>query len=239
MIRVFIGTEPMQWLPTEVLKRSIEKRTKAKVEFSNLEGIPLHFKTVKMYTGFSFYRFSIPERCLFEGRAIYLDADMVCLGDIEELYRFEMVKPALAKTHDNEVSFFTSTMLLDCARLKSWKIHDWVALINAGLTSYQGCMAGSAQGINHNDFGPLDPTWNDFDHYDKKTKIIHYTNVPTQPWKKGGHPYRGAFLSELSACLEEGSITKELVQEEIEKKHIYPEILKDMEEFMVNGVDKG
>jgi lipopolysaccharide biosynthesis glycosyltransferase len=238
MIRIFIGTEPMQWLPTEVLKRSVQRRTKAKVEFQNLEGIPLKFKAIKMYTGFSFYRFSIPEKCGFQGRAIYLDADMVCLADIEELYQAEMKKPALAKTEDDGISFFTSTMLLDCTKLKHWKVHDWVALINAGLTSYQGCMSGTVQGMNHNDFAPLDPLWNDFDHYDEKTRLIHYTNVPTQPWKREGHPFRGAFLSELDTCLKEGSLTRQQVEEEIAKKHIYPTLLEDMEEYMRIGLDQ-
>jgi hypothetical protein len=62
--------------------------------------------------------------------------------------------------------------------------------------------------------------------------LIHYTNVPTQPWKKAGHPYRGAFLKELKAALDDKTVTVDDVKREIEAKHIYPTILNDMEEYV-------
>ncbi len=229
-IRIFIGTEPAQWLATEVLKRSILTRTKAKVEFEDLIGIDLGLR-LKMYTGFSFYRFAIPEKCGYKGRGIYLDADMVVLGDIADLNSMEMNDyPALARIRDPQTAF-TSVMLMDCDKLKHWKIKEWVALINAGLTSYPGCMSGGPSGMNHGDFGPLPEVWNHFDHYDDTTQLIHYTNVPTQPWKRAGHPFRGAFLSEMKAAIEDGTVSEKDVLREIEKKHIYPNILVDMEDY--------
>lgn len=235
-IRIFIGTEPAQWLATEVLKRSITKRTKAEIVFQDLIGIDLGLKS-KMYTGFSFYRFAIPEECGYQGKAIYLDADMVVLGDIDKLYHLEMRdKPVLAKRANPTITF-TSVMLMDCARLKHWKVREWVALINAGLTSYQGCMSGSPSGMNYGDFGPLPEEWNQFDYYNETTKLIHYTKVPTQPWKREGHPYRGAFLEELFHTMEEGIVTEEQVAAEIKKGYIYPNILLDMKEY-VSGIKK-
>jgi len=230
-VKIFIGTEPAQWLPTEVLKRSILTRTETEVEFCDLIGIDLGLR-LKMYTGFSFYRYAIPEKSGFKGRSLYLDADMVVLGDINQLNTLEMNgHNALARVRDPH-TFFTSAMLMDCDKLKHWKVKEWVALINAGLTSYPGCMSGSPSGMNHDDFGPLPEVWNHFDYYDDTTQIIHYTNVPTQPWKKPGHPYRGAFLTELKAALEDGTVTEEDVHREIKIKHIYPNILHDMEEFI-------
>lgn len=233
MIKIFIGTEPVQWLPTQVLKHSVIKRTKTPVEFVKMIGMKLNLK-LKMYTGFSFYRFTIPEQCDFKGRAIYLDADMVCLSDINDLWEIDMDrKPALARVMDSE-GFLTSCMLLQCDELKHWKVKEWVALINAGITNYQGCMEGRPNGMNHDDFGPLPEVWNHFDFYDDTTKIIHYTNVPTQPWKRAGHPFRGAFLNELKACIDEGMITTEDVEKEIKKEHIYPNILRDMDDYIAS-----
>jgi lipopolysaccharide biosynthesis glycosyltransferase len=230
-IRIYIGTEPAQWLPTEVLKRSITTRTKADVEFHDLIGLKLGLK-IQMYTGFSFYRFAIPEQCGYQGKAIYLDADMVTLGDIDELYNLDFQgKPALAKAHDQVVTF-TSVMLMDCKKLKHWNVREWVALINAGLTSYQGCMSGGPSGMNFGDFGALPKYWNHFDHYDETTRLIHYTNVPTQPWKRPGHPYRGAFLGELYESLQDGTVTKEDVKREIKAGHVYPNILMDMKDYI-------
>jgi|694.fasta_scaffold10538_10 lipopolysaccharide biosynthesis glycosyltransferase len=226
MIRIFIGTEPAQWLPTEVLKHSITRHSQAEYEFKELKNIPLKLQ-VKMYTGFSFYRFSIPETCNFEGRAIYLDADIVALGDLKELNEMDMGDHGvLARPHKNK-GYFTSVMLMDCAKLKNWKVHQWVTLINAGITSYDMIMGAMPTSLNHKDFGPLDPIWNDLDHFDEKTKVIHYTHVPSQPWKVPGHPYAKAYLHEMKVALEDKIISPEDVQKEIDAGHIYPTILQD------------
>ena len=227
-IPIYIGTEPIQWLPTEVLKYSICKRTEAKPLFNCLEGIQLNLHN-KMYTGFSFYRFCIPQLCGYEGRAIYLDADMVVVGDIVELYELEMEQPALARPHEEGKRWYTSCMLLDCGRLNHWKPKEWVALINAGLASYGATMNGDVGGLNYNDFGAMPQNWNHLDHYNAETKLLHYTNVPTQPWKRGGHPHRDVFLKELNHALHDGALMVKEVVREIEAGHIYPEILEDME----------
>jgi len=226
-IRIYIGTEPNQWLPTEVLKHSILKRTKEAVEFHELKGIEIGLKQ-KMYTGFSFFRYYIPELCGYQGKAVYLDADMVCLGDIGELFRMDFKgKGALSKVRD-ETSYYTSCMPLDCEKLTHWKVKEWALLINAGLTSYSGIMSGDPTGINHDDFGPLDPHWNSFDRFDARTKLIHYTTVPTQPWKRPGHPYREPFLEELKSAAASGAISKGDIEREIEKKHIYEGLLQEI-----------
>ena len=181
-----------------------------------------------MYTGFSFFRYHIPELCQYVGKAIYLDADMVCLSDISALYEMDMQgKGVLSKIKD-QTSYYTSCMVLDAEKLKHWKIKEWALLINAGLTSYTGIMSGDPTGINHDDFGPLDSLWNSFDRFDERTKLIHYTTVPTQPWKRPGHPYREPFMKELKSALETGAIQEADVLQEIEKKHIYPDLLKDL-----------
>ena len=98
-----------------------------------------------MFTGFSFYRFAIPEMCHYEGRALYLDADILVLSDLEELIRKDMLgKGALARPAP-PISWYTSVMLLDCSKLKSWKVQDWVTMINADIASYKGTMTGDPQ----------------------------------------------------------------------------------------------
>ena len=230
MIKVFIGTEDAQWLPTEVLKHSILRRTSEKVEFKELKNIPLKLN-LKMYTGFSFYRFYIPEAVGYEGRAIYLDADIVVLTDIKGLNELDMQgKGVLARPFPQYDCWFTSVMLMDASTLKHWKINEWAALINAGLANYDGIMTGGKKGLNHKDFGNFPEMWNHLDQFDSTTKILHYTHVPTQPWKKGGHPFRGVFLKELKAALEDKIVTKQEVEREINSGYIYPAILEDMEQ---------
>ena len=232
-IRIFIGTEPKQWLPTEVLRWSVLRRTSSPIEFQELKHIPLHLKG-EMYTGFSFYRFSIPENCAFKGRAIYLDADIIVLDDIQNLLKLNMenhgalAKPVKAGTEGGR---YTSVMLLDNEKLKHWKIQEWVEKINKNPALYNDTLWASPKGLNATDFGDLPAYWNDLDHYDDKTKIIHYTNVPMQPWKRAGHPFSSVFLKELKSAIEEDEIPTDAIQREIRQGHLYPELLEDLEKI--------
>jgi lipopolysaccharide biosynthesis glycosyltransferase len=227
-IKVFIGTEEAQTLPTEVLKYSIRRRTANPVEFHLLRDIPLKLNK-KMYTGFSFFRFAIPQFCDYKGKAIYLDADMVVLGDIAELYSLPFAgKGALARPCP-PASWYTSAMVLDCALLKHWDIFKWETLINAGVASYKGTLWGETSGLTYQDFAPLPEYWNHLDTFDATTKNIHYTNVPRQPWKTPGHPFAAVFLKELKAAMHEGVVSETDVKKEIASEHIYADILKDVE----------
>ncbi len=227
MIRIYIGTEPAQWLPTEILKFSVLRRSKEEYSFTELKDIPLKLK-FKTYTGFSFYRFAIPEMCHYEGRAIYLDADMVALRDLKELIELPLEeKPVIARPLPDGSGYYTSMMLMDCARLKHWKVQEWVTLINSRLADYNGILFATQNGINNPDFGNAPEYWNHLDHFDESTCIIHYTSVPDQPWKRPGHPYAFVYLREMRDALKEGVITEEQVQKEIEAKHVYPTILED------------
>ncbi len=227
MYKVFIGTEEAQWLPTEVLKHSILRRSSSSYEFVELKNIPISLN-IKMYTGFSFYRFSIPETCQFQGRALYLDADIVVLCDLKELFEIEIDGyGVLSRPYPKINGYFTSVMIMDCAKLTNWKIHQWVTLINAKIAGYRDTMAANPLGLCHKEFGPLDTIWNDFDQCSEKTKILHYTYVPTQPWKKAGHPYAYIFLKEMKSALDASVFSADEVKKEIDEGHIYPEILAD------------
>ncbi|MGK5594218.1 MAG: glycosyltransferase [Parachlamydiaceae bacterium] len=230
-IRVFIGTEPKQWLPTEVLRWSIQSRTSKIVDFQELKHLELNLKG-EMYTGFSFYRFAIPEQCQYQGRAIYLDADIVVLTDINDLFTHEMDEyGALARplTPGSNSGRYTSVMLLDNTKLKHWKIREWVDKINQNRELYNDTLWVTPNGLNSQDFGDLEPFWNHLDQHDASTKIIHYTNVPMQPWKRTGHPFASVFLKELKAAIDEDEIPVDAIEREIRQGHIYPEILQDLE----------
>jgi hypothetical protein len=230
-IRVFIGTEESQALPTAVCQWSILSRSKAEYEFNELKEIPLKLDQA-MYTGFSFYRFAIPEKSGYAGKSIYVDADMIILSDLSDLYHLDMGgKAVLSRPVPAIKAWDTSVMLLDCAKLKHWDIQRWAKLVNMGVIPYKQTIVGGEGAPNHRDFGDLDPNWNSWDEYHEGTKLIHYTRVGTQPWKFREHPYAQVFLKELKSAINNGHIHADFVQKEIDAGHIYPEILMDVQKL--------
>lgn len=87
-IRIFIGTEPKTELMRYVLQHSIQENTPRQIEFIPMLGKEWEYElgNIPFGTGFSFRRWMIPERCGWQGKAIYLDADQLVLGDIGELW---------------------------------------------------------------------------------------------------------------------------------------------------------
>ena len=87
-VRVFIGTEAKTEIARKVLECSIQRRTETKVECVAMIGREWEYshEGIPFGTGFSLRRWMIPEYCNWQGRAIYLDADQLMLGDVEELW---------------------------------------------------------------------------------------------------------------------------------------------------------
>jgi len=52
-------------------------------------------------TEFTYSRFLVPYLCQYEGKAIFMDCDMLCLGDIKELDELEMSQYALRVVKHN------------------------------------------------------------------------------------------------------------------------------------------
>jgi len=94
-IRVFIAATADEWLPTRVLEFSMREATALPVDvrmiasFGRAIPMPAHPRNFPR-TPFSFQRFLIPELCAYQGRAIYLDADMQVFADMADLWGHPM-----------------------------------------------------------------------------------------------------------------------------------------------------
>lgn len=88
--RVFIGFDTHETIAAYVLAHTIQNNASSPVNiiFINRKSIP--FFTRKRgeldSTDFSISRFLVPYLCDYEGYAIFMDCDMVCLGDITEIW---------------------------------------------------------------------------------------------------------------------------------------------------------
>lgn len=135
-------------------------------------------------TPFSCFRFAVPELCDFKGRAVYLDADMLVRSDVREL--LEM--PLQAGYRSISLAR-TDVSLIDCgwfANRRDWwpsiaqmKPSGWITWHYCQLLQQHGGIAPT-----------LDPAWNRCDPMHmcadpgvESAKLLHYTVVPTQPYR--------------------------------------------------------
>ena len=235
-IRVFIGTDHSQNVPTAVLRHSILSRTASPVEFHELKdlqtGLEEHF-----YTGFSFYRWGIPLSCGFKGRALYLDADIVVLGDIRELWEHPLGEHSHLCRRRPRFRFrrfrvkrlggaYASVMSIECGKCQHWDFRAWCERAEKNPGFYKQvmwCMLGSPSAEGR---GDLPPAFNDLDHFEAgRTKIIHYTNLPIQPWKKTGHRYEAVFRQALREAYQAGAVDLSTVEADVTAGHVHPQMI--------------
>lgn len=195
MIRIFVGTpannedlESQAVLEYSIRKHASEpvaitwmKLSKDKGSFwyssaARREG----WLTSSWATPFSAFRWGIPAFCNFEGRAIYLDIDMIVMDDIAKLWNTEPNNGAFCVAKDPK-TFCTTLWFNDRAR----SILPPVDRIKREYALY----AHLRRKFNPDQIQPFakDENWNclDGESYpsvlDQAVKIVHCTSIPTQP----------------------------------------------------------
>lgn len=210
-IRIFVGTEPKMELPTLVLEHSVRIRSSLPVEFDHMQGGVWDLAPGGR-TGFSFRRWLIPEACGYSGRAIYMDSDQVCLADIADLWRAREVISAPTANTSVWCAWkgrrpLVSVMVIDCERGREWR--QVLDRMEAGEISKQQVMHGRWLVTP----AKVDPGWNHIDRYvDGQTKILHYSDLSTQPWFYPDHPHSGIWLEALKDAMHAGVVTEQDLQ---------------------------
>lgn len=116
MLRVFIGYDDRQPISYQVLAHSIVTRSTLPVSITPLilDQMPVKRRGL---TPFTFSRFLVPYLCGYEGRALFLDADMLCLGDIADLFKVADPFADVSVIRNPKLRFeWASLMLFDNAR---------------------------------------------------------------------------------------------------------------------------
>lgn len=249
--RIFVGADRSQLLAVKVLEYSIKRRTDMAIVVRSMHDLGLPDpKDVRQgkRTGFSFTRFAIPKLAQYRGRALYLDADMLVLRDIRELYQipFDGVKvhvqeelPEHARKHDKAAApkqrvKQCSVMLLDCGAL-DWDAEKIIAGLD-GKYSYEELMQQLCI-LEPNEIGYGVPfAWNSLETYEPGTTgLIHYTDMPTQPWVFAGNPNGYLWLNEVRDMLATGALTRAEIDEEIRLGYFRPSLLSEIENAPTQG----
>ena len=134
-------------------------------------------------------RFTPPQLMGYEGRAVIMDPDIFAIGDIWELLQRDMAGAAIVcrpKTgrKGRQGAFASSVMLLDCAQLEHWQFEsNFAEMFEPVKRDYMDWVSLKLE--RPGSIGALENQWNDFDHLDDNTKLLHNTKRKTQPWKTG------------------------------------------------------
>lgn len=238
--RVFIGTEDDQVIAHRVLEYSIRKSSSVPVEITPMLNLPTPIPkdpANRARTTFSFARFAIPELCGYRGRALYLDADMVVFDDIAELANLDFGGHKVLCTRPGERAEGWSkfeaphlgarsvaVMLLDCERL-DWDVKEIVAGLDEGRYTYEQLMSDVCVVEPHEIGDTLPPEWNHLEQYEPgNTKLLHYTVVPTQPWKNDDNPLADVWMSWYREAVEAGAVPPDEVEALIARRSVKPSL---------------
>lgn len=122
--RVFIGYDERQADAAEVLRYSIEQNASIPVDVMRAS-----YPQRQGVTAFTHARFLVPHWCGYEGTALFLDSDMLCLGDVAELAALDMSAHSVRVVRHGWVlgmrphrrpRVWTAAMLMHCEALAAW-----------------------------------------------------------------------------------------------------------------------
>lgn len=173
MLKIFIGFDPRQPVAFQVLAHSIYRRSSVPVSITPLviNCLPISRRGL---TEFTYSRYLVPWLCDYSGSALFMDADMLCLGDVAELAQYNDDKSSVLVVKNPRRFEWPSLMLFNnehCQKLTPEYIDD----VRSLPQSFDWA----------NNIGDLPMTWNHivgYDQPDPGAKLIHYTaGIPCWP----------------------------------------------------------
>jgi hypothetical protein len=194
MLRIFIGYDPNETVAYHTLAHSILRRASIPVAIAPL----MRSQLGRLYTRprgptesteFSLTRFLVPALSDFQGWSMFIDCDMLCRGDIAELFAFTKVaddKAVLVCQHDYVPK--TARKFLDQVQTK-YPRKNWSSVMlfnNARCAALTPDYVNQASGLDLHRFTwlkdaeigaiPLEWNWLVGEYaYNPAAKIVHYT----------------------------------------------------------------
>ncbi|MDZ7750552.1 MAG: ELM1/GtrOC1 family putative glycosyltransferase [Gammaproteobacteria bacterium] len=179
-VRIFLGTEDNQSRAFRVFMYSVARHRDPGREYrvylmKNLPG----FRRRGWRTGFTQYRFAIPEFGGCSGRAIYNDVDQIYTVDPGQLFDLPLGEAGYLAVSAED----TSVMVMDCERMAPW----WNLEQARHGRKRELTRAPAQAGL----WGPLDGRWNarDLEYVTARSGVLHYTALHLQPWQPAPTAY--------------------------------------------------
>lgn len=160
-MRIFVGYDPRQPVAAQVLIHSLYTRASRPISVTPLVLAQLPI-TRRGLTEFTFTRYLVPYLCNYEGEALFMDADMLCLTDITTM-----------PCPDAAVSVVKNPRRFEWPSLMYFR-NERICELNLDLIEN-----GTPQDLKWAEsIGELPPEWNHLVGYDKPNpdaKIVHFT----------------------------------------------------------------
>jgi hypothetical protein len=222
-IDIFVGADRSQLLAVSVLEHSIRRHTERRVRLCPLVDLELpepEDPRQGSRTNFSFARFAIPEL----KRDIGLEGATVAIQEeIPEHAVAGHKQGAPAKRIKQ-----CSVMLIDCARAR-WDVNEIVGGLDGRYTyeelMYELCIVPESEVRYAVPFA-----WNSLEHYDLETRLIHYTDMDTQPWASPANRLGWLWLEEVRLMLATGELVRADLEREIELGYFRPSLVQELDE---------
>lgn len=203
-IRIFIGWDQREAAAWHVLAHSLTEHSSLPISITPvvLQHLPwlTRPRDPLQSTEFTYARFAVPWLCDYQGWAIFMDCDMLCVRDPAQLWRYTAMPinpPVWCVQHEHtppegtkflgarQTSYprknWSSVMLMDCSRC--------AALTPAVVNSATGAHLHRFEWLPHpENIGRLPPRWNHLVGWDEPRPVdelglIHWTEGG--PWLPG------------------------------------------------------
>ncbi len=245
-IDVYVGADRSQLMAVAVLEHSIRRHTRRAVQVRPLIDLDLpEPRDLRQgsRTNFSFARFAIPELAGYCGKGLYLDADMLVFRDIGELWDIAFDGASVViqeELPDHAVSHQKagaparrvkqcSVMLIDCEKAR-WDVHAIVSGLDGRYTyeelMYELCILPESE-IRY----AVPFAWNSLEHFDGETRLIHYTDMDTQPWVNAANRHGPRWMEEVRLMLDTGALSWSDLKTEIDLGYFRPSLLLELEQM--------
>lgn len=228
MLNVFIGYDPRQPVAYQTAAHSVWSRSTIPVAITRLQLSQLPIKR-RGLTEFTYSRYLAPYLCNYEGWSIFLDSDMLCLGDIRELLGYAQKETEVRKIDNQDTAvcvvlhdrvFERPSMMVFNNSLCTKLTPQWIDNTNTNpfdLPTWAG-----------ENVGALPTFWNHLVGYDTpnpSAKLIHYTmGVPCWPETKNCE-FATEWLAEAKQTVASVSYA-ELMGKSVHHQHVQAGVLK-------------
>lgn len=194
------------------------------IRLSTLEAPDLKLKRKEQRTPFSLQRFLLARQVVSSNYdfGLYLDSDMLLLSDVSKIVDYMNSSKYEIETVNVEQDWKrrAQTSVMVMTRTGAQQLESQLNLYINDKISYDELMY-----LQKIEFGRSIPAkWNSLEFLDSDTKLIHWTDVDTQPWLSKGNPNAGVWYSGLHHFLSHNRSHEKELLKQIELGNVLPSL---------------